>query len=221
MFNRALFPAAFLLLTFLAASAQSAEQSGRVVAIADGDTFTLLTKEKDQIKIRVAEIDAPEAGQPFGSKSKQALSGLIFGQDVRVVVQKTDRYGRVVGRPYIGDLDVAREMIRIGAAWVYREYVTDRSLFQVEEDARTSGKGLWATTEAQSMSPWEWRRLGNREDAPEGCAIKGNINSKGERIYHAPGMRSYGATRIDTSKGERWFCSEAEAVRAGWRAPRG
>jgi micrococcal nuclease len=70
---------------------------GRVVAIADGDTFTLLTSDKQQIKIRLAEIDAPESGQPYGNKSKQALSGLIFGKDVRVAVQTTDRYGRTVG----------------------------------------------------------------------------------------------------------------------------
>jgi len=70
------------------------------------------------------------------------------------------------------------------------------------------------------MAPWEWRRSGGNQGAPERCLIKGNINSKGDKIYHAPGMSSYGATRIDESKGERWFCSEAEALASGWRAPR-
>ena len=50
-----------------------------------------------------------------------------------------------------------------------------------------------------------------------GCVIKGNINSSGERIYHVPGQRYYDKTRINWSKGERWFCTEQEAVRAGWR----
>ena len=96
----------------------AADLNGRVVGISDGDTFTLLTSDKQQVKIRLAEIDAPESGQPYGSKSKQTLSGLIFGKDVRVVVQTTDRYGRTVGRPYVGDLDICAEMDRTGAAWV-------------------------------------------------------------------------------------------------------
>ena len=77
-------------------------------------------------------------------------------------------------------------------------------------------------SEAQQVEPWNWRRgLESGGETPEGCKIKGNINSKGVKIYHAPGMSSYGATRINESKGERWFCSEAEAKAAGWRAPRG
>jgi len=59
--------------------------------------------------------------------------------------------------------------------------------------------------------------VANSAGAPQGCAIKGNISRKGERIYHVPGQEHYGATRISTGKGERWFCSEAEARAAGWR----
>lgn len=200
---------------------QAAELTGRVIAIADGDTFTLLTADKQQIKIRLAEIDAPESGQPYGNKSKQALSALIFGNDVRVVVQTTDRYGRTVGRPYVGDLDICEEMVIKGAAWAYREYLRDRRLLTLEAEAKAEKRGIWGLSEAQNTPPWEWRRSGN-QGGPEGCNIKGNINSKGQRIYHAPGKSSsYAATRIDEAKGERWFCSEAEAEAAGWRAPRG
>jgi endonuclease YncB( thermonuclease family) len=210
-----------LLCLFVAANSGAAELSGRVIGIADGDTFTLLTADKQQIKIRLAEIDAPENGQPYGNKSKQALSGLIFGKDVRVVVQTKDRYGRTVGRPYVGDLDICAEMVRMGDAWAYREYLIDKSLLTLESDAKATERGLWGLSEAKNMPPWQWRREGNQEAAPEGCNIKGNINSKGTRIYHAPGSSSYGATQIDGAKGERWFCSEAEAKAAGWRAPRG
>ena len=196
------------------------EIEGRVIAIADGDTFTLLTVDKQQIKIRLAEIDAPESGQPYGNKSKQALSELIFGKDVRVVVQTTDRYGRTVGRPYVGNVDVSAEMVRMGAAWAYREYLIDKSLLTLESEAKAEKRGLWGLSEA-SVPPWEWRRsLNNSAERTDGCSIKGNINSKGDRIYHVPGSRSYGATKINESKGERWFCSEAEARAAGWRAPR-
>jgi endonuclease YncB( thermonuclease family) len=191
---------------------------GRVVGVSDGDTFTLLTAAKQQVKIRLAEIDAPESGQPYGDKSKQALSGLIYGEDVLVSVQTTDRYGRIVGRPYVGDLDICEEMLRIGAAWAYREYLKDEILLVLEAEARAQKRGLWSLSEAQNTPPWEWRRsgAGNQVGA---CQIKGNISSKGERIYHMLGSSSYAATRIDESKGERWFCSEAEAQAAGWRAP--
>ena len=146
------------------------------------------------------------------------MSRLVFGKDVRVTVQTTDRYGRTVGRPYLGDLDICTEMVRMGAAWAYREYLTDKGLLTLESQARADKRGLWGTSEAQAMPPWEWRRSGG-QDGPNGCNIKGNINSKGDRIYHVLGSRSYGVTRINTSKGERWFCSEAEARAAGWRAP--
>ncbi len=210
-----------IVLLALSPAVFAADLSGRVVGIADGDTFTLLTSDKQQVKIRLAEIDAPESSQPYGNKSKQALSGLIFGKDVRVVVQTTDRYGRTVGRPYVGNLDVCEEMVRVGAAWVYRQYVVDESLFDVENDAREARRGIWGLSESEQVEPWNWRRGLNRTGAiPDGCNIKGNINRKGDHIYHVPGRSSYGATRINESKGERWFCSEEEAIAAGWRAPR-
>jgi endonuclease YncB( thermonuclease family) len=208
--------AALLLLLF---SVSQADLTGRVVGIADGDTFTLLTASNQQVKIRLAEIDAPESGQPYGNKSKQALSSLVFGKDVRVAVQATDRYGRTVGRPYVGDLDVCAEMVRVGAAWAYREYLREKRLLTLESEARAEKRGLWGLSEARNMPPWEWRRSGGGNQTGN-CQIKGNINSKGDRIYHVPGSRSYAQTRINTSKGERWFCSEKEAIEAGWRAPR-
>ncbi len=210
-----------IVLLALSPAVFAADLSGGVVGIADGDTFTLLTSDKQQVKIRLAEIDAPESSQPYGNKSKQALSGLIFGKDVRVVVQTTDRYGRTVGRPYVGNLDVCEEMVRVGAAWVYRQYVVDESLFDVENDARAARRGIWGLSEAQQVEPWNWRRgLNGSGKTPEGCNIKGNINREGEHIYHVPGRSSYGATKINESRGERWFCSEEEAIAAGWRAPR-
>lgn len=197
----------------------AADLQGKVIGIADGDTFTLLTADKQQIKVRLAEIDAPENGQPYGNKSKQVLSDLIFGKDAVIVVQTPDRYGRTVGRPFVGEVDICAEMVRMGAAWAYREYLKDQSLLDYEQDAKAAKRGVWGLSEANTP-PWEWRRIGGQDGAPDGCNIKGNINSKGDRIYHAPGSNSDGATRINESNGERWFCSEEEARAAGWRAPR-
>ena len=97
-----------LLALFAVASANAAEYTGKVVAIADGDTLTLLVDHR-QLKIRLAEIDTPERGQPYGSRAKEALSQLAFGKRARVVAVDRDRYGRTVGRVYVGDTDVNAE----------------------------------------------------------------------------------------------------------------
>lgn len=212
-----------ILLLLLSTAVFAAELRGRVFSIADGYTFTLLTTEKQQVKIRLAEIDAPESGQPYGQKSKQALADLVFQKDVSVRVQTTDRYGRIVGRPYVGDLDVCAEMVRIGAAWAYRQYLRDEHLLAAEAEAKIEKRGLWGLSEVQNVSPWEWRRNGGTP-APEvttgDCQIKGNINSKGDRVYHDPGSRHYSKTRINESRGEVWFRGESEARAAGSRARR-
>ena len=201
------------------------ELTGRVVSVSDGDSLTLMAANNLQIKVRLAEIDAPESGQPYGNKAKQRLSDLVRGKEVMVSVQTKDRYGRTVGRVYVDDLDVCAEMVRAGAAWVYRLYVIDNDLFAVEEDAKAAQRGLWGLPEAQKTAPWNWRRgLDNAGKAitqrGDGCSIKGNIDSKGDKIYHLPGSGSYAATRIDEAEGERWFCGEQDAVRAGWRPRR-
>ncbi len=67
--------------------------------------------------------------------------------------------GRAVGRVYAGDIDVNAEMVRIGAAWVYRKYAKDQKLFALEKQARQNGAGLWGLPEAQQVPPWEWRKI--------------------------------------------------------------
>ena len=146
-----------LLAPFGAVLADAAEYTGKVVAIADGDTLTLLVDHR-QLKIRLAEIDTPERGQPYGSRAKEALSKLAFGKRARVVATDRDRYGRIVGRVYVGDTDVNAELVRRGAAWVYRQYAKDPGLFALEAEARRAKRGLWGLPEAERVPPWEWRR---------------------------------------------------------------
>nr|WP_255575263.1 thermonuclease family protein [Caldovatus aquaticus] len=105
----------------------------------------------------MAGIDAPESGQTYGSRARQALSALAFGRQARVVVQDTDSYGRAVGRVYVGSHDVNAEMVRLGAAWVYRQDNRDPSLLRLETEARAAQRGLWALPEAARTPPWEWR----------------------------------------------------------------
>ncbi|MCB1884033.1 MAG: thermonuclease family protein [Geminicoccaceae bacterium] len=152
----AAFAVAWLIATCLPALAE--EIRGRVVAITDGDTLTVLDHAHTQIKIRLAEIDTPEKGQPYGSQAKLLLSDLAFGHEVTVDVQDTDRYGRSVGRVHAASVDVNAEMVRAGAAWAYRQYLHDVSLLALEAEARDARRGLWALPKAQRTPPWDWRR---------------------------------------------------------------
>ena len=93
-----------------------------MVAVSDGDTITILDDAKTQHKIRFAGIDAPEKGQPFGERSKQNLSALVFQKRVEARCHKKDRYGREVCAVFVSLRDVGLEQIRAGMAWWYREY---------------------------------------------------------------------------------------------------
>jgi endonuclease YncB( thermonuclease family) len=141
---------------------QPVEFTGRVVAVADGDTLTILTSEKRQIRIRLAEIDARELRQPFGTKAKAIRSNLCFGKMVTAVQLDRDRYGRIVGRVGDGAVDINAEMIRRGAAWVDRRYLKDKSLLELEAAAGKNARRLWALPENQRVPPWEWRRRSSR-----------------------------------------------------------
>jgi endonuclease YncB( thermonuclease family) len=147
-----------LFLLLLVGTPAAAETlSGRVVGITDGDTLTLLTVDRVQVKVRLAEIDAPEAHQPYGQRAKQALATLAFGREVGVSVVDRDRYGRQVGRVHVGGVDVNAELVRLGAAWVYRRYSRDPDLLVLEEEARSERRGLWGLPETDRQPPWEWR----------------------------------------------------------------
>ena len=117
---------------FVLADAQAEPFVGKVVGIADGDTLTVLTASKQQHKIRLAEIDAPEKNQPFGSKSKQSLSDLWFGKEAEVIPRAVDRYKRTVARVRCAGVDANLEQVNCGMAWVYRKYAKDDDLYVLE-----------------------------------------------------------------------------------------
>jgi endonuclease YncB( thermonuclease family) len=127
---------------------------GKVIGITDGDTITLLVG-RTRHTIRLAQIDAPESGQPWGSRSRQALADKVFNANVRVVVIDVDSNGREVGTVWLGDRDINRELVREGDAWVYQHYLTDQSLLTDERTARAGRAGLWDL--ADPVAPWDWR----------------------------------------------------------------
>ena len=126
---------------------------GHVVSIHDGDTLTLLTPEKKQIKIRLEGIDAPELKQAFGTKA--TLSALVFDKDVVVNDKGTDRYRRTLGRIHCGRLDVNLAMVQRGMAWRYDKYSQEPALVVAQAEATKAARGLW--NDKLPRAPWEWR----------------------------------------------------------------
>lgn len=145
--------------------------AGKVVGVADGDTVTVLDAGKTQRKIRLSGIDAPEKAQPFGQRSKENLSNLVFGKQVVVDAGKTDRYGRTVGKVVAGEVDANLEQVRAGYAWHYTKYereqpVKDRGVYaQAEIDARAARTGLWR--DATQVAPWDWRGCRRKQTGTE------------------------------------------------------
>lgn len=142
-------------LTVASLSAAAASFTGTTVAVADGDTLTVL-KGREEVRVRLAEVDAPEKAQAFGQVAKRALSDLCYRKITTVHVQDVDRYGRVVGRVVCDGTDANRTQVRNGMAWVYDRYARDTKLYALQDDAQQAQRGLWK--DASPTRPWEWRR---------------------------------------------------------------
>nr|DAO42522.1 MAG TPA: nuclease-like protein [Caudoviricetes sp.] len=127
--------------------------SGKVVSIHDGDTITIL-QGKQQIKVRLFGIDAPELEQPYGKKSKQFLANLIAGEVVEVEPKGKDRYKRTLGIIYFKGQDINAQMVLNGYAWAYVKY--SRIYVNQEKLARENKRGLWQSSDP--TPPWEWRK---------------------------------------------------------------
>lgn len=169
----------FVLLLLLWVSSSHAAASvleGTVVKIADGDTITVLDSNKAQHRVRIAGIDAPEKGQPFGNASRKRLDELVARKDVRVEFDKYDRYGRIVGKvlvkppdcPTCGKtLDVGLSQVSSGMAWWYRQYANEQSPEDqgryefAEQEAKAKKVGLWQYKNPQPL--WEFRKA-NRDE---------------------------------------------------------
>lgn len=205
-----------IVLMLLTGPTLALEGRARVV---DGDTLELAGE-----RVRLFGIDAPELDQvcdrggaawACGAAARDMLAKIVAGGRLTCAVQDVDRYGRAVAVCLRQDTDVAALMVRQGGAMAYRRY-SDRYV-NAEVAARREGLGVWAS---DWMEPEAYRQQDQApvQAAPDGgCAIKGNIGAQGKRIYHLPGQADYAATRINEGKGERWFCSEAEARAEGFR----
>lgn len=176
-----------LLCLVVSAFAQGETLTGKVVGVADGDTLTILDASNRQTKIRLHQIDAPEKKQDFGQRSKQSLSDLVYGKQVRVEVATTDRYGRTVGKVWIGGTDANLEQVKRGMAWVYEKYAKEPAYFAAERTAKMNRTGLW--DQPNPTPPWVFRH-------PERAGIT--------RTAKPPAL----STKASKRCGEKRFCKE-------------
>lgn len=158
----------------------------KVIGVQDGDTLTVL-KDRHPLRIRLADIDAPEKKQDFGQRSKQSLSDMCFGKDARYDVRAIDKYGRTVARVRCAGVDVNPAQVARGMAWVYVQYNADTRLPAVQAAARLRRNGLWADKEP--VPPWEFRHpvVSGVADAT-GCFT----GPKGGRYLVVDGRKRYG-----------------------------
>lgn len=153
--NRSLF--FYLLLLPISIIAQN---SAKVIAIKDGDTILVLLSNKSQKTLRLAEVDCPESGQPFGKNAKQYTSDQVFGKTIKFIQTDVDRYGRTIAKVYYdNEKYLSEEIIRVGLGWWYFRYSHNKKLGDLENIARKRKVGLWK--DSKMIAPWEFRKLRN------------------------------------------------------------
>jgi len=197
----------------------SGRQSIKVVRVIDGDTIEI---EGGQ-KVRYIGIDTPELVDPrkpvecFGQEASVKNKELVEGKTIELEkdISETDKYGRFLRYVFVNQIFVNDYLVREGYAHA-SSYPPDvkyqEQLQEAEQKARGNNRGLWGECQSKENQP----QL-NQSASDSNCNIKGNISSSGEKIYHTPGQYYYEKTVIDESKGEKWFCTEEEAISAGWR----
>lgn len=191
------------------------------VHVVDGDTIQV-----DGTTFRLHGIDAPEAGQKCndatggtwrcGDEATKHLEALIGDNVPQCDDRGMDEYDRVISVCVVNGTELNRAMVSDGYAWAFRKFSED--YVADEDDAAHRSVEIW---QASTQTAWEYRAAKwdvALQAAPAGCPIKGNISENGH-IYHAPWSPWYAKTKVSEDKGERWFCSEREALDAGWRAP--
>lgn len=213
---------AWIFAIFVAVSPAVAGEISGAAHVIDGDTI-----EIGATKVRLFGIDAPESAQtcravvekayPCGEAATARVRQMTEGRPITCKGDEHDRYGRLLGVCSVGGVEINRTLVREGLAWAFVKY--SRTYVPEEQEARRAKRGVFAT---ENTPPWDFRsgRWGEAEKhalTREGCAIKGNVNRKGEHIYHMPWQRDYAKVNMDKGLGERWFCDEGEAEKAGWR----
>lgn len=216
-------------------------ETGIVNLVVDGDTIHVLINNIEY-PLRYIGMDTPEntyEKQYYGVESFEYNRQLVEGKTVILVndVSELDSFDRLLRYVIVDNLFVNYELVKNSFAYAKSyppDSACDQTFAEAQNLAASLGSGIWIPqpTAVPTQAPiqeyiQEPTQVIAVNSCPNGCTtqlpgcdIKGNINSEGEKIYHTLSSSSYSRTEIDISKGELWFCTEAEAVANGWRAPR-
>lgn len=176
----------------VALSVQAETFNAKVIAVMDGDTVMVL-HDGHKVKVRMANIDAPEKDQTFGQQARDSLLEMVGKKQVQVDSQAVDQYGRVVGLITVDGRNVNREQVRRGMAWEYSHYHTDKTYIALQSEAQQSRRGLWTQTNPQA--PWQWRKLHPSTIPPQ-------VNR------HAATAKAGGTMLYDMECGKKRHCSQ-------------
>lgn len=153
------------LLSFPLDAAPLAILRGNVVRVKDGDSIVVRRAPTNRnVEIRLAGIDAPEHGQPWGTEAARALRGMVDGREVRVDVYDRDRYNRLVGKVFLDRIYVNAALVRDGHAWAFDRYIADDAIRLAQKSARAQRRGLWSLPPSQRLPPATWRKQHPRRD---------------------------------------------------------
>ena len=184
----------FVLLFSVAPPALGETLLGNVIRVVDGDTVAFKVHNGPIKKIRLADIDTPERDQPWGTESTSALRTWSLNFPARIEVVDTDRYGRLVATLWVDDENINRRLVKEGHAWVYRRYLRDASLTELEAKAKSNRSGLWSGKNV--IQPSDWRRS-QRSSEPQATVNEGvsiPVKKSKSGICHAPGSTYYART---------------------------
>lgn len=196
------------------------EEEVKVIRVIDGDTIEI----EGGVKVRYIGVDTPEVVDPrtvpqcYGAEASVENRALVEGKSVKLEkdISETDKYGRLLRYVFTGDIFVNEHLVRQGFAYSssYPPDIKYQNQFtEAQKEASTNNRGLWNACLNPSVSSQSSQPSGPSAN----CQIKGNISSSGEKIYHLPSQQYYNKTVIDETKGEKWICTENEAVSAGFR----
>lgn len=200
--------------------------TGQVVAVHDGDTISVRQATRT-VRVRLADIDAPEFAQSYGERAREFTSQLLLDRVVQVQGRGLDQYDRVIARVSVSGVDANQAIVRAGLAWMYTRGALDAALADAERSARARHAGLWA--DASPTPPWVWRRAHqastNARPAPPSHPetttadriplseargpFHGNTHS---RVFHRAGCPRYTCKQCDDE-----FLTVESAIEAGYR----
>jgi endonuclease YncB( thermonuclease family) len=179
-----------------------------VTHVADGDTVEVLVPPARKVRVRLHGVDTPESNEPFNDRARTFTRVLMFGRTVTIAGKEVDRYGRLVARVTVDDIDASESIIAAGMGCTFRQYAREAALDAAQDNARNARRGFWANGTPQPACVAREARL-QRATPRTVTAVVGNVNS---RVYHLPTCPNANCKNCT-----RRFATQNDAAAAGFK----